>query len=356
MFDKLTGLRFGKKAREAGISLFTRELADLLAAGVSLPLSLSILHDRQKQGRLKNILHESANDVEDGAALSDALDKHKKVFEELSSQIVRRGEKSGRLNEALEALADFKQRQWAHAKAARKSLGRPLLLLLLGLALFIYMYVILLPAFTGTPGGITVYWWRRRPSPWPIAITLAFVAFLKSYLLTATVGGVLFVSTLLLLLKVRIVRGCRDTLVLRLPLFRRCARALAASQLVRPLAALVSLGASFPDALKDARHAIDNQSAAKAVGEMALDLEGGEALEDSVERLGLLPPVAARLLGKTGDADDPTTFLRAVANQCDDRLDAAINARSRNLTSVLAWLFGWFALWLILVIILINVS
>ena len=356
-FGMLAGLRFGKRSRDARVAIFTRELADLLAGGVPLSLSLTILRDRQKPGGLKNVLRELAQDVEAGAELSDALDKQRKTFGDFPPQIVRQGEKSGRLKEALEDLADFKQRQWAHARAMRKSLGRPVLLLVFGLALFIYLFVILFPALTGSTGIFPSYWWhRRRLTPWSVSVTLVFVGAFKSYFLTVAVGGIVFMAARLLLLKVRIVRALRDAAVLRLPFFRKSARALAASQLARPFSALISLGASFPDALKGARHAIDNQSAAKAVGEMALDLEEGEALEDSAGRLGWLSPVAVHLLGKAGVADDPIEILRNAADDCDDRLDATIEARSRAFTSVLLGMFIWLALWLILLIILLNVS
>ncbi len=291
-FHMRAGLRFGKKSRQARIVLFTRELADLLASGVPLPLSLRILYDRQKSGKLKNVLRELALDVEAGVALSEALEKHKNLLGDISPQIARAGERSGRLAEALEMLADLNQRRLAQARTKRKAFTRPTNILVVGFLLFLYQYVVMLPVlvimFPYPPYG--------RHSPWFVKSTLDFIAFFKGYFWLFMGFAVLIALSAKPLLRLTAIRAIRDAVLFRLPPFRRLSRIIAATQLARPLCMFLSLGASFPDALRSARPSANNLSAAKAVNQIASSIEDGGNIADAMEKSRLFHPTIVKML------------------------------------------------------------
>ena len=344
-FGVLAGLRFGRKSRQARIALFTRELADLLTAGVPLPLSLSILHDRQKPGRLKNVLRELARDVEAGIKLSDALEKHKKLFGDLCPQLIREGERSGRLEEALAMLADLNQTRLAQAKARRKAFRRPRTVLGIGFLLFLYSYAYALPVLVELFGD----WGISHMAP--MRCTLDLTVFLKKHFLELLGYPILAFFAAKALLKLRPIRATRDAALFRLPPFRKLSRTIASSQLARPLGMFLSMGASFPDALRGARPAIDNLSATKAVDRIASSIEDGENTADSLEKGRVFHPTILKMLVMAGDADDPAEALQKTADACDDRMEESLAIISEWFTGALLLLFTLLAIWVFITVL-----
>lgn len=344
-FAMLAGLRFGKKSRELQVTLFTRELADLVAGGAPLPLSLSILHDRQKPGRLKNAVRELADDVEAGSELSDALENHKKLLGDFCPQLVRAGERGGRLEEALAMQADLNQRWLTQARAKKKAFRRPFGFLVVGFLLFLYTYVFALPPyaelFSDLGGALGA----------PTKLTLYLIVFLKKHFLEFLGYPILAFLAAKALLKLRAIRAVRDAVLFRLPVIGRLSRTIASSQLIRPLGMFLSLGVPLPDALRGARPAVNNQSAAKAVDRIASSIEGGENIADSLEKERLFHPMTVKMLDMAGDADDPTKALQKTADACDDRMECSVDIISEWFTGALLLLFTWLAIWLFVIIL-----
>src|SRR6185295_12998220 len=95
-----------KKIKSHELTVMTRQLATMVASGMSILRCFHVLEDQTENEKLKEILAEVRQDIEAGISMSDSLEKHPKVFDELYIAMTRTGETAGMLEESLERIAD----------------------------------------------------------------------------------------------------------------------------------------------------------------------------------------------------------------------------------------------------------
>lgn len=134
-------------AGPADVAMLTYDLAMLLGAGLPLMQALEVLAEQAPEGRLRDVLHSAAREIADGRKFSEALGRYPDLFSSMYLGIVSNGEVTGRLDQALERLAGFLERDLEFRRKVRDTLIYPALVLsMAGVVLTIFlMYII--PAF-----------------------------------------------------------------------------------------------------------------------------------------------------------------------------------------------------------------
>ena len=143
------------------IAIITRQLATLLRAGVTLVERLAALVDQAEKDRLKRILSDVKQRVNEGSSLADALGQHPKIFGNLYVNMVRAGEASGALDAVLARLADFTEGQ---AKLKQKVIGTliyPAIMIVIGGGILVMLMTVVVPKVT------RIFETCRPPSPGP---------------------------------------------------------------------------------------------------------------------------------------------------------------------------------------------
>jgi type IV pilus assembly protein PilC len=135
------------KARAADITLFTRQLAGLLRAGLPLAPSLDLIAETPARGGLPRIVGGIARDITQGVAFSEALARHPACFNTLYCQLVAVGELAGALPTVLARLADDRERAAAQRAKLRAALTYPVAVLLLSLAITAGLLIGVVPTF-----------------------------------------------------------------------------------------------------------------------------------------------------------------------------------------------------------------
>ncbi|MEE8114171.1 MAG: type II secretion system F family protein, partial [Nitrososphaerales archaeon] len=125
--------RLFTRIRRRDITLFTRQLADLLESGLPLMRTLDVLREQMENPRLQEVLADLASQIRDGRSLSDALAIYPRVFSPLYVSMVRSGEVGGMLGEVLARLADFAEKEEELHVKMRSALAYPILILLVGM-------------------------------------------------------------------------------------------------------------------------------------------------------------------------------------------------------------------------------
>src|SRR5215813_4009612 len=130
------------------VAIITRQLATLLGAGVTLVEALTALVDQVEKERLKRILSDVKQRVNEGSSLADALFQHQRVFGPLYVNMIRAGEHSGALDAVLLRLADFTEGQ---AKLRQRIIGMmiyPAIMVVIGSAILVVMMTVVVPKIT----------------------------------------------------------------------------------------------------------------------------------------------------------------------------------------------------------------
>ncbi len=349
-FGVLAGLRFGRKSRQARIALFTRELADLLTAGVPLPLSLSILHDRQKPGRLKNVLRELARDVEAGIALSDALEKHRLLFDDIFVNIVRATEEKQALPEMLYWHHEATKKDRALKLKAKYFVRIPLTLLVMACLYFILFITISFPPFAEIfldMGGSL----SPRKSFLMNSYNLIHGSSLE--ILCALIVAIFAFKALS---RIKIVRSAWDATLLLLPIWGNIIRKISIARFARTLRALMRIGIPFDRAINIAADTIGNSVLHNSVLIEINNIGNGQGISPLEKTFRLLSPHTLNLVSGSREKKDFSAILAKFADTSEQEVTHLMDIVILLVTPCMILLFSWGLLTIIVALFTWNGS
>ncbi|MEA3364313.1 MAG: type II secretion system F family protein, partial [Candidatus Hydrogenedentes bacterium] len=143
------GGSFGRiKGRD--VALMTRQLAVLVEAGMSLVEALTALLDQTGNQRLKKVIFEVRDRVNEGVTLADAMSQHPKVFNSLYTNMVRAGEASGALEAVLMRLAELLERNVRLRARVSSALAYPVLMGFVSIGAIVFLMIAVVPKIAGT--------------------------------------------------------------------------------------------------------------------------------------------------------------------------------------------------------------
>ena len=139
------------------LSMFTRQLATLIDAGLPLLRSINVLQKQQKAGALEDILTQVGEDVEGGSTFSEALAKHPRAFSKLYVNMIKAGEVGGVLETVLERLAEFAEKEQALLRKIKAAMVYPFVVVIAATLIVAGLVKFIVPTFAemfeGLGGG-----------------------------------------------------------------------------------------------------------------------------------------------------------------------------------------------------------
>ena len=308
----------GLFARVGGISrreidAFTRQLANLLAAGVPMSRALGILSreaTRMAPKKLWAVVHDQ---VAGGMSLADALSIHSQAFSPIYVAMVRAGEMGGFLDLVLEQIATFRTREADLKGRVKSAMVYPTILAILATGLLVFLLTFFIPRFSqmfaefgGSLPALTQY-------------IVAVSGLLVKYWLVLVLGIVLVVFAVRRMLSREEGRRTMATLVLRLPLLGTGIARFALVRFCRMLGTLVGAGVPLITSLRVAKEAIGNQVLADTVSSAIESVQKGHPLARSLESCRLLFPAAViemvSVAEESGRLDQELTRLATAYDQ-----------------------------------------
>lgn len=139
---------FPERVGVKDITDFTRQLSDLLEAGITIAKALDILYGQTGNKRLKDIILDVRDFCVSGNPLSDALSRHPRVFSNLYVNMVRSGETGGMLDNVLKRLSDFNEKQLDIRTRIRTAMAYPILMTVVGLTTIMVLITFVMPKMT----------------------------------------------------------------------------------------------------------------------------------------------------------------------------------------------------------------
>lgn len=309
----------------------TRQLATLVEAGMPLLRGLRLLQQEERNRRLRRVVGEIANTIEEGGTLTEALSAHPKVFNQLYINMVRAGEISGALDISLRRLAELLEKGQKLKRRLKAALVYPVAVLVVALMVLAAMTLFVIPRFQQVleglvPGG-------QLPPLTTFVITICNTV--KQRVLI--VGIAILVSVLSIKFAMRTAKGREifDRVKLSLPGLGPVLRRVAIARLARTLGTLLANGVPILQALTIARDAVGNRAYGSIVSAAHENVKQGGSIAESLRHTRLVPPVIAGMVDvgeQTGALPD---MLLKIADTCDDEVDNAVAGMTSLLEPVL---------------------
>jgi len=289
------------------VESFTRELANLLAAGLSLSKALHLLRREAGQAGARNVWSKVHDDVVGGTPLADALAKWPKVFSSVYVAMVRAGESGGFLHVVLQQIADFRTREADLKGKVKAAMIYPCILAFFAIAVLAFLLTYFIPKFSNifSEFGANLPWLTRammatsgaavRYAPLGVAAIAAGIYGIKRALSSD--------------------RGRRflERAILKTPALGPVIARFALVRFCRMLGTLVGAGVPLVAALRTAKESLGNQTLSDAVGHAIEEVQRGTPLSRSLAATPILfPPSVVEMIAiaeETGRLDAELTRL-----------------------------------------------
>ncbi len=287
----LTDLPLTRTVSAAEVSVFTRQLATLLSAGIPLVPSFGVLLAQTKNPVLAKILAQIRGDINEGKSLTASLEAFPRVFPPFYINMVKAGEASGTLNLVLERLADFSEGQQALLSKIRSALAYPLIMLLVGSLVIFLLMAFVVPRIT------EIFTDMKQTLPLITVILIAVSSFLKSFwwllLFAIAVAAAAFKS---FTAGTQTGRRFWDAVRLRAPVWGAVNRKIAIARFTRTLATLLQSGVPLLAAMEIVRHVVNNAYIGEVIAQAAKEVEEGQSLSAPLAQSGLFPPMVTEMI------------------------------------------------------------
>lgn len=275
-----------RKVPQRAVESFTRELANLLAAGLSISRALALLKREASNPAAKEAWTKIHDDVVGGQSLADTLAQFPNAFSSVYIAMVRAGEVGGFLHVVLQQIADFRQREQELKGRVKTALVYPIALAFVASGVLIFLLTYFIPKFT----GIFQQFGEKLPLLTRIVIAISDV--LLKYGPFLAIGLVIAVVLLRRWMTSDAGRRAYEKLLLRTPVLGLVLARFALVRFSRMLGTLVGAGVPLVTSLKTAKEAIGNQTLSDTVGHAIEQVQRGTALSKALSNSPHLFPAS----------------------------------------------------------------
>ncbi len=312
--------RGGKKVKLDDLVIFSRQLATMIGAGIPLVHALGILAEQIENGNLRGIIGNVRSDIEAGISFSDAMAKHPAVFSDLFVNMAKAGEASGMLNEILDRLATFMEKQAALNRKISSSLVYPAVVVSMAFIITALLLLKVVPTFKGifeSLGGTL---------PMPTQVLIFASDLLRKYFLYTVVALGIALYLFRNYIKTEKGRYRFDQQMLKLPVFGPLLGKLAVAKFSRTFSTLVKSGVTVLSALEIVSKTSGNKVVEEAVVNCSKSVRNGEPISKPLAKSGVFPPMVTRMINVGEQTGQLEKMLSKIADFYDDQVDAAAAA------------------------------
>ncbi|OGW79592.1 MAG: hypothetical protein A3G33_07290 [Omnitrophica bacterium RIFCSPLOWO2_12_FULL_44_17] len=307
-----------KKIKQDDLVILSRQLATMVEAGVPLVQSLNILAEQAENVTMQDVIIRLHDDVESGKSLSEALEKHRKVFSELFISMVKAGESSGSLEEILDRLATYIEKSAALQKKIKSALVYPSVVASMAGIITMGMMTFVVPKFAG------IFTSLNAPLPAPTKILLAISDFLRGNFILIAIGLVVLIFLVLRFINTKKGRLWFDSSLLKMPIFGPLFLKVAVSKFSRTLSTLLKSGVPILGSLEIVGKTAGNRLIEILIGEVANSIKEGETISGPLARKKIFPPMVVRMVGVGEETGELDKMLTKIADFYDVQVDTAV--------------------------------
>ena len=306
--------------------IFSRQFASMVEAGVALLRALNVMTEQTQNPRLRKALSQIKYDIEQGSTLSDALEKHSKIFDRLYISMVKAGEAGGVLDKVLNRLALFMEERSKLTQQVRAAMTYPVVVMLIAIGVFYAMLTLVLPTFSGLFASLG----SELPAYTQFLISIS--NFLRSWYMLLLIGGIIALGWALKnFYQTKQGKFTIDFTLLQVPVFGDILRKVAVARFTRTFGTLTRSGVPIVSALDVVKDSADNEVLAKAVEAVQAKVQEGGTINGPMSESKIFPPMVTQMVAIGEETGQLENMLEKIADFYDIEVSTAVE----GLTSLL---------------------
>ncbi len=298
----------------------------MLQAGLSLTRALSVLEKQSSNPTLKDIMHSLIDDVSKGTTLSEGMKKFPAVFSTVFVSIVRSGEESGGLPEALSGMGINLKKTYDLNSRIKGAMMYPSIIISVMIIIGILMMMYVVPTLTSVFKGVGA----SLPASTQVIIWISDM--ISTHTLEFFIGLIIIAICVLFLSRLRIVQRSFDSIILRLPIIGTLVKETNSARTARTLSTLLGAGVDMSKALSVTGEVLSNHRYKDIINQAITSVEKGTALSVSFKSNTDLYPV---MVGEMMEVGEETGKLTSMLLDIATFYESEVDDKTKDLSTII---------------------
>ncbi len=302
------------------LSVFARQFATMIDAGLSVVKCLDILEKQSRNPKLKEVIAQTKHDVAGGTSLTEALQKHPRVFSALFINMIRSAEVGGILDSVLDRLSTFLEKEQETKNKIKSAMTYPAVVFSFAMMMLFGLLFFVLPKFKGIFDSMGL------KLPLTTRLMLNFSDYFKHYWYLAAVALIASVIAMKLFARTERGRLVVDTLKLKIPVFGDLILKTSVARFARTFGTLISSGVPVLRALEIVAETAGNRVVTDTVNRARDSIKEGDRISTPLFGSRVFPVMVTQMISVGEETGRLDAMLVKVANFYDDEVDSTLKA------------------------------
>jgi type IV pilus assembly protein PilC len=332
---KKKAYRSGKKIQDKDLTLFTRQLATMMKAGVPLLQSFDIVGKGHANPSMSKLIMDLRADIETGTSLNNAFRKYPLYFDPLFCNLVGAGEQAGILEDLLTRLAIYKEKTLALKSKIKGALMYPCAIIAIAFIVTAVIMIWVVPAFKSVFSSFGA----NLPAPTLIVMGISDFVVTWWYIIFGSIFGSLyfFFQSWRRSLKVQ---QAMDRILLRVPVFGDVVRKATIARWTRTLATMFAAGVPLVEALDSVGGASGNNVYLDATKKIQTEVSTGTSLTVAMQNANVFPNMVTQMVSIGEESGALDGMLGKVADFYEEEVDEAVKTLSSLMEPMIMVILG----------------
>ena len=323
------------KVKLNDLSIFCRQFSTMIDAGVSLVRALDVLGEQTSNPKLKRILREIQTEVESGQTLSKSMAKYPKVFNNLFIGLVRAGEVGGVLEEALQRLSHFLEKDMELRRKVKSALTYPVIVVIVALMIVLGLCTFIVPKFIELFKDLGV-----KELPAPTQMLMDFSDFLKNKWYLGLLAVAVVFWSIRLFGTTRVGRRVIDRLKLKVPVFGKLGHKICLARFSRTLSTLLVSGVPILQAMETVAGTVGNSIIAEAIMNARARVREGDRINEPLEKSKMFPPMVVHMISIGEESGALDQMLSKIAEFYEGEVESQLQSLTAAIEPVMIVFLG----------------
>ena len=323
------------RVSDKDITLFTRQLATMLKAGVPLLQSFDIVGKGHNNQAVSKLLGDIKADVETGSSLSASFRKYPLYFDNLFCNLIGAGEQAGILDTLLDRLATYKEKIQAIKSKIKSALIYPISIIVVAFGITAIIMIFVIPAFKDLFSSF------GAQLPAPTRIVMAMSDFFVQWwwaIFSSIIGGFWFFFYTWK--RSEKMQSTMDRLLLKIPVFGPLIRKATIARFSRTLATMFAAGVPLVEALDSVAGAAGNRVYFDATKKIQSEISTGTSLTVAMQNTNVFPNMVMQMVAIGEESGELDSMLGKVADFFEAEVDDAVAGISSLMEPVIMVVLG----------------
>ena len=320
------------------LAIFCRQFSTMIDAGVSLVRAIDVLSNQTSDPKLKKILLDLGEKVEGGESLSRAMQRHPKAFSNLFIGLIKAGEVGGILEESLQRLSIFLEKDVELRRKVKSAMTYPILIAIMAVGIVTFLVTWFVPQWVAilTDLGLNG---DKLPGPTKLLIGISNVV--GHYGHYVVIGIIIYIFAMRAFKSTRFGLRVMDRVKLKMPVFGKLHHKVCLARFSRTMATLLTSGVPILQAMETVAGTIGNSIMSDALLESRARIREGDRIGDPLEASKLFPPMVVHMIAIGEESGSLDFMLSKIADFYDDEVDAAIASLTAAIEPIMIVTLGF---------------